>query len=311
MPNISPPPDCAAWPPTTSAAGTPICGKPTRSSPTPSLCVLRLRQRSQDLPGRAPRLPIGVTTMTGTGRKVERTRFAFLTRHPADVPSRRFELAADEVLAMNPNTGTLPMFRTRVDADITLGIYRRHPILIRDGDPAVNPWGLTFGTLFHMANDSGLFHQPEDFSDDEFNGLVLPSRRQGIRAPLRGKDAQPLRPPLLHLPRRHPSTAQCRCASPDSLTPIMTIPTLNRSRGIGSTARKSPPGSKTDGTATGFSAGVASPKPNKCAPSSLQSCRLRARGIVSSWRSLPMQLTGPCFMPHGRAWRSILWPGRS
>ncbi len=42
---------------------------------------------------------------------------------------------------MNPNTGTLPMFRTRVDADITLGIYRRHPILIRDGDPAVNPWG--------------------------------------------------------------------------------------------------------------------------------------------------------------------------
>ncbi|WP_375481526.1 Eco57I restriction-modification methylase domain-containing protein [uncultured Mycobacterium sp.] len=111
-----------------------------------------------------------VTTMTGAARQVERTRFAFLTRHVPDVPSRRFELAADEVLMLNPNTGTLPMFRTRTAADITLGIYRRHPVLIRDSDPDGNPWGLSFGTLFHMANDSGLFHPADFFSDDEFNG---------------------------------------------------------------------------------------------------------------------------------------------
>ena len=30
----------------------------------------------------------------------------------ATCPSRRFELAADEVLKLNPNTGTLPMFRS-------------------------------------------------------------------------------------------------------------------------------------------------------------------------------------------------------
>ena len=71
---------------------------------------------------------------------------------------------------MNPNTGTLPMFRTRTDADITLKIYNRHPVLIRDDDPDGNPWGLSFGTLFHMANDSGLFHQPEDLSNAHFNG---------------------------------------------------------------------------------------------------------------------------------------------
>ncbi|BCQ07072.1 hypothetical protein JMUB5695_00488 [Mycobacterium heckeshornense] len=115
-------------------------------------------------------LRFAVTTMTGMARKVQRTRFAFLTRHIPDVPSRRFELAADEVLMLNPNTGSLPMFRTRTDADITLGIYRRHPILIRDDDPNGNPWGLSFGTLFHMANDSGLFHPADEFSDDEFNG---------------------------------------------------------------------------------------------------------------------------------------------
>jgi hypothetical protein len=110
------------------------------------------------------------TTMTGLARKVERSRFAFRTRHLADLPSRRFQLAADEVLKLNPNTGTLPMFSTRLDADINLGIYARHPVLMRDDDPDGNPWGLSFGTLFHMANDSGLFHQPTDLSNAHFDG---------------------------------------------------------------------------------------------------------------------------------------------
>lgn len=111
-----------------------------------------------------------VTTMTGTGRTVGRTRFAFLTRHIADVASRRFELAAEEVLKLNPNTGTLPMFRTRTDAEITLGIYNRHPVLIRDADPDGNPWELSFARQFHMADDSGHFHQAEYFAGGEFNG---------------------------------------------------------------------------------------------------------------------------------------------
>jgi hypothetical protein len=111
-----------------------------------------------------------LTIMTGTERVVKRTRFAFLTRYIADLASRHFELAPNEVLEMNPNTGTLPMFRARIDADITLGIYNRQPILIRDDDPDGNPWGLSFGTLFHMANDSGLFQQPADLASAHFNG---------------------------------------------------------------------------------------------------------------------------------------------
>ena len=63
-----------------------------------------------------------VTVMAGAQRTMSRTRFAFLNRHVADVPDRRFELAAEEVLALNPNTGTLPVFRTRADAEITLGV---------------------------------------------------------------------------------------------------------------------------------------------------------------------------------------------
>ncbi|MCH9733548.1 MAG: N-6 DNA methylase [Actinomycetia bacterium] len=111
-----------------------------------------------------------VTTMTGTQRTVRRTKFAFLNRHISDVPEKRFELAAKEVLALNPNTGTLPMFRSRKDADITLGIYSRHPVLIRDDDPDGNPWGLSFARLFDMANDSGLFNTADDLTDAQFNG---------------------------------------------------------------------------------------------------------------------------------------------
>lgn len=117
------------------------------------------------------RVRFAVTTMTGTQRTVRRTKFAFLNRHISDVPEKRFQLAAKEVLALNPNTGTLPMFRSRRDADITLGIYSRHPVLIRDDDPDGNPWGLSFSQgLFNMASDSGLFHTADDLADATFNG---------------------------------------------------------------------------------------------------------------------------------------------
>ncbi len=111
-----------------------------------------------------------LTVITGVARNVKRTRFAFYTRYISDLPGRRFELAAREVLALNPNTGTLPMFRSRKDADITLGIYSRHPVLIRDDDPDGNPWGLSFARLFDMANDSGLFHTADGLADADFNG---------------------------------------------------------------------------------------------------------------------------------------------
>lgn len=115
-------------------------------------------------------LRFAVTSMRGSARTVGRTRFAFYTRYISEVPERRFELGANEVLSLNPNTGTLPMFRSRRDADITLGIYSRHPVLIRDDGPDANPWGLSFARLFDMATDSGLFTTVDDFQDAEFNG---------------------------------------------------------------------------------------------------------------------------------------------
>ncbi len=122
-----------------------------------------------DFENRAPlfvgvdsRFRFAVCAMTGRAGIGGAVPLAFMLHDPADATARSFELSPEEILALNPNTGTLPVFASRRDADITLGIYRRHPILIRDGDPNGNPWGLSFSTMFHMSNDSHLFRTAED-----------------------------------------------------------------------------------------------------------------------------------------------------
>ena len=113
-----------------------------------------------------------VSCMTG-GVVSTSTRLAFVVRHVSDIPDRRFTLEPEEVLLLNPNTGTLPVFRSRRDAEITIGIYHRHPVLIREGDPDGNPWGLSFKQgLFNMASDSHLFHTAEQLESlgAEFDG---------------------------------------------------------------------------------------------------------------------------------------------
>jgi hypothetical protein len=90
-------------------------------------------------------------------------------------PDRTLRLLPAELAAVNPNTGTLPIFLSRRDADLTLRCYQRHPVLIRDGGD--NPWNLSFKTLFHMANDSGLFRTAEDCSslDARYDGWAWES----------------------------------------------------------------------------------------------------------------------------------------
>lgn len=70
---------------------------------------------------------------------------------------RHFSLTGREFALINPNTQTCPTFRWARDAEITKAIYRRVPVLWREGPEEVNPWGLTFRAMLHMANDSGLF----------------------------------------------------------------------------------------------------------------------------------------------------------
>jgi hypothetical protein len=70
---------------------------------------------------------------------------------------RRYVLTPDDFALLNPNTRTLPTFRTNRDAELTKAIYGRIPVLVREDDPDGNPWGLSFMRMFDMTNDSGLF----------------------------------------------------------------------------------------------------------------------------------------------------------
>ena len=83
----------------------------------------------------------------------------FYARRAVDLDDtrRHFALSPAEFAVLNPNTRTCPTFRSQRDARINMTMYRRAGVLWREGDPDGNPWGLRFRSMFHMANDSGLF----------------------------------------------------------------------------------------------------------------------------------------------------------
>ncbi|ABL79356.1 MULTISPECIES: N-6 DNA methylase [unclassified Nocardioides] len=112
------------------------------------------------------RFRFAVSSTTG-GERIPEAQLSFDNRHPRDlqIADRKYSLPSDDLVLLNPNTGTLPIFADTRDAEVTLACYRRHPILIRDGGR--NPWGLRFSRLFDMANDSALFHTVEDLEDLE------------------------------------------------------------------------------------------------------------------------------------------------
>ncbi|MFD7569259.1 Eco57I restriction-modification methylase domain-containing protein [Streptomyces sp. NPDC059810] len=97
--------------------------------------------------------------LRGAGSLREPIRMVFKVRQPEQISDRNYLLAAEDILAMNPNTGTCPVFSSKRDADITRGIYRHVPVLVNETMKAEgNPWGISFTQgLFNMASDSSLF----------------------------------------------------------------------------------------------------------------------------------------------------------
>lgn len=109
-------------------------------------------------------------TVNGTRRHADETEFSFSSRHPSQVPDKIYRIKSDEITLLNPNTGNCPAFRTRQDAEITLGIYRRHPVLVLDNSASGNPWEVRSRQgLFNMGSDSNIFRYATHL-DTERNG---------------------------------------------------------------------------------------------------------------------------------------------
>ncbi|SFQ06898.1 Eco57I restriction-modification methylase domain-containing protein [Tranquillimonas alkanivorans] len=105
------------------------------------------------------------------GRDEPEARFAFFLTEPAQLaePERNFTLSPEQIAAINPNTKTAPVFRSRWDAELTAKIYRNAPVLIDESKGAVgNPWGVSFARLFDMSNDSGLFRTAAELEAEGF-----------------------------------------------------------------------------------------------------------------------------------------------
>jgi hypothetical protein len=121
------------------------------------------------------------------GRGEDQAHFAFFLTDTAQMaePQRNFTLSPEQIAAINPNTRTAPVFRSRMDAALTAKIYGNTPVLIDEGKGEEgNPWGIKFSILFHMANDSGLFRTAAQLAEA---GLVRDGSDWLTPPPLQGE----------------------------------------------------------------------------------------------------------------------------
>lgn len=108
-----------------------------------------------------------ITFGIGLQSDSEEIEFAFYLRNTDQLKesNRRFYLNPRDFSLLNPNTFTCPVFRTKHDAELTREIYRRVPVILREGDGFYNPWSLEFHRMFDMANDSDKFLSDSDVRD--------------------------------------------------------------------------------------------------------------------------------------------------
>lgn len=93
----------------------------------------------------------------------------YLTRldHLHD-PKRIYKLDTQELVRLNPNTRTCSVFRTRLDSELTIKIYKNSQVLVNEQEET-NPYEIRFGGTFNMSTDSGLFYTYNKLTELGYN----------------------------------------------------------------------------------------------------------------------------------------------
>ncbi|MBE3566871.1 MAG: SAM-dependent DNA methyltransferase, partial [Thermogemmatispora sp.] len=133
------------------------------------LSLYDFENRERLFPDVDSRTKFCLLTLTGSAEPVSQgATFAFFLRKVEELqePERCFTLSAEDVALINPNTRTCPVFRSRRDLQLTKAIYERVPVLVREGPPEENLWGVKFTTMFHMTRHSHLFRTREELERD-------------------------------------------------------------------------------------------------------------------------------------------------
>src|SRR5690606_8086583 len=152
--------------------------------------LIDFENRKSIFPAIDSRMKFCILSMTGTNIDQPVATFGFFLHDPAELADsgKTFSLTADEINLLNPNTGTCPVFRSRRDAEITLGIYERVPVL-RDESKGANgnSWGISFLRMFDMSHESHLF-RPDIQNGESFDDLLKDGWRLEGNLLVRGKE---------------------------------------------------------------------------------------------------------------------------
>ncbi|HET6724411.1 MAG TPA: restriction endonuclease [Gammaproteobacteria bacterium] len=108
---------------------------------------------------------------SGIDRRFDEAQCAFFLHAVAELTDsdKRFTLTAADFAAVNPNTGTAPIFRRCRDAEVTTAIYARLPVLVdRRSAKRKAVWPVKYATMFHMTNDSALFKHRDELEAEGY-----------------------------------------------------------------------------------------------------------------------------------------------
>lgn len=110
-----------------------------------------------------------IIVLSGEDRRYEQFDFAVkLTSLPVPGSPLVRKISSEDCRRVNPNTGTIPIFREERAGDITEAIYARFPILVNlhdGGEERV--WPVKYATQFHMTSASHLFRTRQELEDRE------------------------------------------------------------------------------------------------------------------------------------------------
>ncbi|MCA4919637.1 MAG: hypothetical protein ING82_09425 [Roseomonas sp.] len=114
--------------------------------------------RRQSFPDVYYRFKFCALIVGGSERRFPSADCAFFQLDADEAEGNALSLAPSDFEAVNPNTGTAPVFRGTRDAEVTLAVYRRIPVLVdQRSTPYKRVWPVRYATMFHMTNDSDKF----------------------------------------------------------------------------------------------------------------------------------------------------------
>jgi len=100
--------------------------------------------------------------------KADKSKMLFGLTKPDQLYTKKFwMLSAPDLLLVNPNTGTAPIFDSQRDMDLVLKIYRNSLILLREYEDGStdNPYGISVYRQFDMSLDSDKFVREQELID--------------------------------------------------------------------------------------------------------------------------------------------------